>query len=201
MSNASPSYAASAGPNRDVTTPSLRDVTIKYHSLPGDRLLRQTRLDLVSAGIPEPALGSLAGRVITLTSCIELSDAALSSLPPVLGGGSSHFRASPATAVMVAHAFPMSPSGRASPALARSLFGGGGVPRAAPFGAPHAPAGSSQPGRHVRGRPGLRASGARLSLPEFNFSFVTVLPVTVTSVSPTSTARQPVVYIPLKCED
>jgi hypothetical protein len=77
---------APAGAPTDVTTPALRSVSIKYHTLPGDRLLRQTRLDLVSAGVPESALGTLAGRTLSLSACIELTDAALGTLPPALGG-------------------------------------------------------------------------------------------------------------------
>ena len=110
------------GTSRDVTTPALREVTLKYHALPADRLERLTRLDLVSAGVPEHALGGVVDGVFTLSPCIELSAAARASLPPVLGGASLTFAASPSTASVVAQAYPRSPSGAAAPALARSLF-------------------------------------------------------------------------------
>ena len=90
MSN-SAAASAPSGAHIDVTTPATNAVSIKYHSLPGDRLLRQTRLDLVSAGIPESALGSFEGRTLTLGHCVVLTDAALDSLPPALGGGSESF--------------------------------------------------------------------------------------------------------------
>ena len=77
---------APSGATHDVTSPAVREVTIRYHLLPGDRVLRQTRMDLVSAGVPESALGSLDGRVLTLSSCIELTAAGWDSLPSTLGG-------------------------------------------------------------------------------------------------------------------
>ena len=79
----------------------MREVNIKYHSIPGDRLPQQTRLDLVSAGVPECALGTLSGRVLTLSACVVLTPAARGSLPPVLGGTFESFPASPATAHLV----------------------------------------------------------------------------------------------------
>ena len=51
------SGAPSAGAPNDVTSPSHRLVNIQYHTLPGDRFPQQTRLDLISAGIPASALG------------------------------------------------------------------------------------------------------------------------------------------------
>ena len=86
-------FTAPSGAHHDVTSPAVREVTIRYHSLPGDRLLLQTRLDLVSSGVPESALGTLVGRAITLSPCIELTGAGWDSLPPALGGSSAAFAA------------------------------------------------------------------------------------------------------------
>ena len=57
---------APSGAHVDVTTPAKSAVPIKHHSLPRGCLLRQTRLDLVSAGIPKSALGTFEGRTLTL---------------------------------------------------------------------------------------------------------------------------------------
>ena len=78
---------APSGATHDVTSPAVREVIIRYYSLPGDRVLRQTRMDLVSAGVPESALGSLDGRVLTLSSCIELTAAGWDSYTSLLSGG------------------------------------------------------------------------------------------------------------------
>ena len=109
---------------RDIATPAMRNVNLKYHTLPADRLERATRLDLVSSGVPETALGtgSLERGTFALSPCVELSSAARASLPPVLGGVSHTFAASPSTADMVAQAYPRSRLGSSTPALARSLF-------------------------------------------------------------------------------
>jgi len=113
------SSAALAGAPRDLTSPALRTVNLKFHTVPGDRLSRLTRQDLVSAGVPETTLGTWHERVFSLTPCIELSGSARASLPPALGGSATSFSASPATADMVDLVSAQSPS---SPCLARSLF-------------------------------------------------------------------------------
>jgi hypothetical protein len=123
MSNSAAASAPSGAPI-DVTTPAKDAVPMKHHSMPGDHLLRQTRLDLVSAGIPESALGTFEGRTLKLGPCIVLTDAALDSLPPALGGGTESFKPTARTADMLARALPLTPTGRYSPAPPRTLFGG-----------------------------------------------------------------------------
>jgi len=75
-------------------------------------------MDLVSAGVPASALGSLDGRALTLSSCIELTAAGWDSLPAALGGASEPSGPSGGPRPWAPFATPT----RSPPALARALF-------------------------------------------------------------------------------
>ena len=90
------SAAPLPGVRRDLLEPSLTTVSLKYHTVPLERLVERTVRDLTHAGLTAAALGRLesssagAGRTaaprLVLTGCIALSDHARAQLPPALGG-------------------------------------------------------------------------------------------------------------------
>jgi hypothetical protein len=105
---ASPLLAGTANGSRlpDIT---FRMLDLKYHTVPAEHLARTTLRRLEETGLPSTAFGRLAGRHVTLTGCVVLTEVAQSSVPPALGGTADVFVASPSTSTLLGRAVPLSP--------------------------------------------------------------------------------------------
>ena len=75
----------------------FRMLDLKYHTVPAEHLARTTLRRLEETGLPASAFGRLAGRRVTLTGCVALTEVAKSSVPPALGGHADVFVFSPST--------------------------------------------------------------------------------------------------------
>ena len=89
--------------------PALFPVSLRYHSIPIERLAEVTTRRLVEAGLPASCLGRLQGRRVTLTGCVVLPSFARGALPPGLGGDALDFAASASTADLIDRAVRRSP--------------------------------------------------------------------------------------------
>ena len=89
--------------------PALFPVSLRYHSIPIERLAGVTTRRLAEAGLPASCLGRLDGRRVTLTGCVVLPPYARGSLPPGLGGDALDFAASASTADLIDKAVQRSP--------------------------------------------------------------------------------------------
>ena len=127
-----PGVPTSSAVATNMLTSSHPMVSLNYHAVPRSRLSEQTIAGLISAGVPQHALGTRSGATFALTGCVELTALARDHLPPALGGLARTFNASPATADLVARAYPRSPG--ASPEVARTLFSPPGSPGRTPLG-------------------------------------------------------------------
>ena len=106
--------------------PALFQVSLRYHSVPIERLAEVTTRRLAEAGLPSSCLGRLDDRRVTLTGCVVLPSFARSSLPPSLGGDAMDFAASGPTFDLIDRAVQRSPvRGPAARSPPRPVVGGG----------------------------------------------------------------------------
>ncbi len=84
-------HSAESSLGRLSLEPALFPVSLRYHSIPIERLAEVTTRRLAEAGLPASCLGRLVGRRVTLTGCTALPPYARSSLPPGLGGDAVDF--------------------------------------------------------------------------------------------------------------
>jgi hypothetical protein len=98
---------------KDLLTPSMPVVTLKYHTVPRDRLLELTVRDLSSCGIPARSLGRVSGAFrVTLVGCVVVNEHARSYLPTALGGSADDLDVSADTSRLSEASFARSPAAR-----------------------------------------------------------------------------------------
>ena len=101
--------------SRDPLRPSTSTLSLKYHTVPLERLAAVTLRDLTACGIPARSLGVIsAARRVTLVGCVSLNDHARAYLPPELGGDSDDVVVSEVTERLAAASFARSPNGSPS---------------------------------------------------------------------------------------
>jgi len=121
---------------KDLLTPSMTVVSLKYHTVPSDRIAAVTRRDLASCGIPARALGRVTPEFrVTLVGCVAVNEHARAYLPAALGGTADGLDASEATSRLSEASFALSPAARLRPPSPPSL----GAPWSSPRPSPLAP--------------------------------------------------------------
>ena len=111
-----PTHATVSRSSRDLLTPSMSTMVLKYHTTPPDRLVAVTVRDLSACGIPARALGRVSSTFrVTLVGCVAVNEHARSYLPEALGGTAHGLDASADTLSLSESSFARSPEARLRP--------------------------------------------------------------------------------------